>query len=491
MINSIQHFEEKGIRKLEKVVENFFKNPKDMASFISGIEKEVIALGLDIIRETLEDCDLMLRESGKRKENWTISRKDRKQLVTSLGGITFEKTLFKNKADGHTEYLLDTVLGMESHERLTEDAEAKMLEEAVDTSYQKAGRRTSVCANVSKQTVKNKIHALKFREEPSVRAEKKKVDFLYIDADEDHVSLQFQNQKGDLEKNEWNQKNNCLAAKLVYVYEGIEKEHPRSRRHRLINPYYFSGVYSGEEGNRKLWDEVYAYIEQNYDLEHTKKIFLNGDGGAWIKAGKKTISGITYVLDEFHIKQYLIRATSHLLDSAQDAREELLKIMKTGTKKELQEVFVRIEKATESEAGRKRVRASEEYFLGNWTAIKVRMNFRSQVKGCSAEGHVSHVLSTRMSSRPMGWSRTGADRIAHLRAYKWNGGDMLELVRYQRNKEIQKAVGVEKDIISATEMLRYEEKNYTELGKYVNSISHSLPGDTKKYAWFRSHIWNL
>lgn len=26
------------------------------------------------------------------------------------------------------------------------------------------------------------------------------------------------------------------------------------------------------------------------------------------------------------------------------------------------------------------------------------------VIGCSAEGHVSHVLSSRMSSRPMGWS---------------------------------------------------------------------------------------
>lgn len=302
MINSIQYFEEKGIRKLEKVVEKFLRNPKDMASFVSGIEKEVITLGRDIIRETLEDCDSMLRESGKRKENWIISRKDRKQLVTSLGEITFEKTLFKSKADGHTEYLLDTILGMESHERLTEDAEAKMLEEVVDTSYQKAGRRTSISASVSKQTVKNKIHALKFREGSSVSAEKKKVDFLYIDADEDHVSLQFQNQKGDLEKNEWNRKNNCLVTKLVYVYEGIEKEHPRSKRHRLINPHYFSGVYSGEEGNRKLWDEVYAYIEQNYDLEHTKKIFLNGDGGAWIKAGKKTISGITYVLDEFHIK---------------------------------------------------------------------------------------------------------------------------------------------------------------------------------------------
>jgi len=38
--------------------------------------------------------------------------------------------------------------------------------------------------------------------------------------------------------------------------------------------------------------------------------------------------------------------------------------------------------------------------------------------GCSAEGHVSHVLSERMSSRPLGWSRQGAEQMARLRAFK-------------------------------------------------------------------------
>lgn len=491
MINSIQHFEEIGIRKLEKVIENFLKNPKDMASFVTGIEKEIISLGLGIIQETLENCDTMIRDSGKRKQDWTISRKDKKQLITSLGEVTFQKTLFRNRRDGHSEYLLDTIMGMESHERLTEDAEAKLLEEAVDTSYQKAGNRTSISTSVSKQTVKNKIHELEFPEKSPIKTRKQKVDFLYIDADEDHVALQFQNRKGDLGKNEWNRKNNCLMTKLVYVYEGIEKENPKSRRHRLVNPHYFSGTYNGEEGNSRLWEAVYAYVEQSYDLDHVKKIFLNGDGGSWIKAGKKKIAGITYVLDEFHIKQCLVRATSHLLGNAQEAREELLKTMKTGTKKELQEIFVQIQNITETAAGKKRVKASEEYILGNWTSIKVRMNCRNQVRGCSAEGHVSHVLSARMSSRPLGWSRTGADKMAHLRAYKWNGGDMLALVRYQRREKLPMAVGAEYDVISATEMLHAERKNYTELGKYVSSINHHLPGDTKKYAWFRSHIWNL
>lgn len=33
------------------------------------------------------------------------------------------------------------------------------------------------------------------------------------------------------------------------------------------------------------------------------------------------------------------------------------------------------------------------------------------------EGHVSQILSARMSSLPMGWSRGGADQLARLRVY--------------------------------------------------------------------------
>lgn len=69
MINSIQHFEKFGIINLENVVENFLKNPKDIASFVCGVKDIVIKLGLDIIKETLENCDEIIRNSEKRKQN--------------------------------------------------------------------------------------------------------------------------------------------------------------------------------------------------------------------------------------------------------------------------------------------------------------------------------------------------------------------------------------------------------------------------------------
>ena len=53
MIKSIQQFEESGIKKLEKIIESFMKDPKDMASFVYGILDEAITLGLNLIKVVL------------------------------------------------------------------------------------------------------------------------------------------------------------------------------------------------------------------------------------------------------------------------------------------------------------------------------------------------------------------------------------------------------------------------------------------------------
>lgn len=39
-------------------------------------------------------------------------------------------------------YLLDRIIGLEKHERITEDAQARMLKEAVQTSYRRGGEET-------------------------------------------------------------------------------------------------------------------------------------------------------------------------------------------------------------------------------------------------------------------------------------------------------------------------------------------------------------
>ena len=489
MYNSIKYFEEECITRFEKLEDSFMREPQKFAEYVHGLTKELHNLGLRMIQESLEEMNTMLRNSQKRLQHWIVESHDTKQLITTLGTVTFEKTLFTNRETGQSEYLLDRIVNLEKHERISEDALARMLKEAVQTSYRRGGEETSLTTNVQKQTVKNKIHALEFPKNTDKPEHKKEVEYLYIEADEDHASLQFREKKGDLEENENHQKNNCLITKLVYVHEGIEKEAPKSKRHKLVNPYYFCGTSYGEE-NTVFWDEVYEYINNHYDLDKVKKIYLNADGGAWIKSGMKRIAGITYVLDEFHLEKYLTKLTSHMKDSREDATDELRSAIRSKTKKDFEEIVERLEGCLENETGMRRISDAREYILSNWSAAKLRLRHQNGVRGSSTEGHVSHVLSSRMSSRPMGWSKTGATKMAKLRAYELNGGDMLELVRYQK-RDLKKAAGEEYDVLSSTQMIQSEKNRHGELGKYVESISHSISIQNKKVVYFNSHIWGL
>ena len=110
---------------------------------------------------------------------------------------------------------------------------------------------------------------------------------------------------------------------------------------------------------------------------------------------------------------------------------------------------------------------------------------------CSAEGHISHIYADRMSSRPLGWSKTGADKMARLRVYKKNGGDMLYLVRYQK-KGLPMAAGMEDAICSAGEVLMSERRNRKALGAMADLPLYTIPyTQIKKIAALKNNIWGL
>lgn len=276
----------------------------------------------------------------------------------------------------------------------------------------------------------------------------------------------------------------------MYIYEGIEKEAPESKRHKLVNPYYFCRGCDGD-GNQLFWDEIFTFMDNHYDLEKVKRIYLNADGGAWIKAGKNRIEGITYVLDEFHLEKYLTKLTSHMKDTREDAKKELVHAIKYEKKSDFEAIVERLKDCLETETGIKRIDKSAEYILSNWTAARLRLTRKEGVIGCSAEGHVSHVLSSRMSSRPLGWSIVGMEKMAELRAYHYNKGDMLELVRYQKTV-LPKAAGCEEIVLSCGEMLAEERKQKRELGILADMHIYEIPyPQIKKIAALKNQIWGL
>lgn len=484
MINSIQQFQVEGIKRLSEVFNHYTGDLTKIAEMVYGVTDEVTKLGCQMIAEEWESFDELLRNRKDVRKGWHIVRRDETSLLTSLGEVIYKKTLFKNTKTGESCYLLDQLMGLEKHARITEDAEARVLKEASESSYRKGGAHASIKGDtISKEAVMNKLHRLDF---PSIAVpEKMERKSIYIDADEDHVSLQYLDQKGDIKK----PRQNTIMPRIIYVYEGVDTE--KDGRPRLVNTKYFGGVYEGTKEIRKLWNEVLDYLNEAYDMDAVEHIYINGDGASWIRSGVNIIPKSKFALDKYHMHKYILAATSHLEDSAEDARSEIYRAIHKKKKWMAGGIFDKIIEITERDTKQKAVEKAKAYILGNWSGILLSMKGKDENVRCSAEGHVSHVYADRMSSRPLGWCYTGADKMSRLRIYKYNQGDMLELVRYQKC-EHKIAVGAEEVIYSASNMISMENENKRRLGSLADLPVYSIPyPQIKKIAAIKNHIWGL
>ena len=320
-------------------------------------------------------------------------------------------------------------MGLDAHERLSCAAETAVLVEATRSSYSRAAKVLGKDAEISKTAVMDKVHAVQ-AELPFEKPEKKKcVEYLYIEADEDHIHKQEKTVSG---------KKSGMIGKLLYLYEGRTE---KDGRRELTHVFYLGGLYAGSEENHRLFRRMQKYIETNYETKYLKKVYVSGDCGAWIKAGVSDIDKGVMVMDKYHLMKYINKAANQMLDDAGEVKGRLWKALYKGKKKKFVKTLKAVRKCAPNE---KAVNESEEYVLNNWDSAVLRMQDKN-VYGCSAEGHVSHVYSDRMSSRPMGWSETGADAMCQLRCYVRDYGEekVIDLVHYRREHKQLEATGTE------------------------------------------------
>lgn len=400
--------------KLLAIITTSLETGKDFSHITSEMKKAFDCLGVSILEEMMKTLDDTLKKDGRRKNKWLVERKDKKSLATIFGQINYKKTYYKSKTDGKYVYLLDKVLGLENHQKIEDTLKIKLVEEALDTSYEKSSKKASIIP-FSKQTVMNTLREIEVNpqyEDKSLKA-LKQVKLLYIQADEDHVALQTQ--KG------------CAEPKLVVVHEGYKD--PKSTRKELKNPYYIGGLHKNSE---ELWLEVSKYIAHHYDVDELEKVYITGDGASWIKEGVNWIEKSVYVLDKFHLSHYIKRATAHDLHASRKVWKRLRMLDLEGIKEGLKIA----KKSATTEAKLEAIEVTRRYIVGNWEAIKRQKD--NEYIGCSVEGHISHVYASRMSSRPMGWSEQGVDQMSRLLVYRKNGSRIDKVINNKKKRSQQK-----------------------------------------------------
>ena len=127
MNNSIQQFQQEGVKRLADIFVEYSNNFSKQAEMICGVKDVVLKLGRDIIKEEWESYDEILRKRKDLRKGWHIVREDEITRTTSLGDITYSRTLFKNQETGSRAYLSDELLGFDKRELITEDAVTRIL----------------------------------------------------------------------------------------------------------------------------------------------------------------------------------------------------------------------------------------------------------------------------------------------------------------------------------------------------------------------------
>ena len=421
MNNIIQLVAQKVKREIEENLIKVLEGSTDLDRIVDSVGEMVNSIGIDTISAIIGEVNNIIKDSPERKGKYHVHKKSvKRRLITRFGELEFERTYFKNVKENSYVHILDEILGIEKYERIEANLKGSILEKSADVSYQKAAELSTPVA-LTRESVKRTIREngtidnleLEIKE----KEKNKEVNTIYIEADEDHVPMQVGDNK---------------IMKLIYVYDNKIKIN--KGRTELQNVRYFTGDMNSED----LWTEIATYIDDAYDLEKVENIYIAGDGASWIKGGTQIIKDSKFVLDHYHLSKYIKTITSHLssLEEPVDIDKPLWESIRKGNKKLTSELINFAIKETPSEKKKERMKQAKNYILNNWEGI---INLFTEEKyRCSAEGHISHILSARLSSRPMGWSIIGADEMARMRTYKANGGSIKEYyrkLRAERKKE--------------------------------------------------------
>ena len=203
----ITQIAEKFITNLVKSLaagENFSEIERKVAQEIEKCAAEVTGAYLEHL-----DQSILADKAGRRKAGYTIERRgDERKLLTQFGEVSYRRAYYKKAAGGY-EYLVDSVIEIDSRARVSEGLGLSLANAAKDMSYAKASRHIAQ-EMVSPATVMSRV-----RQSESKTAE--------IDGP-DVYGAAHRCGRGTY-YSAWREKS---EVPLISVYEGIERRGKRS-----------------------------------------------------------------------------------------------------------------------------------------------------------------------------------------------------------------------------------------------------------------------
>jgi hypothetical protein len=443
MYSIIQKIYEKNNKILKEGLKKVL-NGEDVSSLTGAIKDFTDILGKELFSEIVTQIENLVFDDSKRKNQYESVRFAEKSLITKNGKAKFERRYYKDNETGQNVCLTDRILGLEKGERIDKKVKAEVIRKANDVSYNKSGQLVVPNIEISATTVMHNVRKNEWKVEIEERTKEEKINskYVYIQVDEDHVKQR--NKKG------------CTISKIITIYtkkrtltkpERIPEV--KQTRKELVDKFTFSGLY---KDTQEMWEDVAYYIDCTYNKEELETAFIMGDGASYIKAGTEWIAKSVFVLDTFHLEEYInhLNYDEYLKTKLQDAIDQFDPI---STENILDEAIRKIQQQIEEnkqlernikslENRLKKIKDTKTYIMNQWQGIEAHDIYKDKLTGCCQEGQVHHTLSERLSTDAKVWSEEGIDEMSQLRAFTQNGGDVYQKIidistEEKREKKIQ------------------------------------------------------
>jgi len=364
--------------KLGEVEGTLLREAKDCATRLAKVYVEQV------------DAEIVADKAGRRRAGYVVERRgDVRRLQTLVGEVAYQRTYFQ-KVSGGYEYLADTALGIEKRERVSGELALSLVRAAKGMSYAKASEQLTA-GEVSRQTVMEKIRRSDAQmPPPDIR---RQVAELHIDADEAHITLRG-GKKSEVP--------------LISVYEGIEKQGKRGICKEVLH--------ISEYGKTPddLWEQALTEVEARYELTDTR-IYLHGDGASWIRTGLEWFPNSVFVLDKYHKNKAIKGMTAGLSLAEQKLYGTAIRdALASEDAAYLENITTGLSHLLPERA--EKIQQSGGYLKTHIAGISICETDPSANHGGCTEPHVSHVLSSRLSARPMAWSKRTLTQFAPMLA---------------------------------------------------------------------------
>ncbi len=342
-------------------------------------------------------------------------------LITSLGIIKFKRRYYvaKNKKTHKNFCFVDKKLKIEKYSRLSIDAIKELTVVATDVNASYAAKTALVDVIVSRQTVSNILKTMNTVNNDQLAIDEiiekynEEKETIYIELDEAHCNLQEKNKQGKKKKN--------IIANLALVHTGHSSLTYASKRKELENKHYFGAL---RADTSSFCDKVYDYILKRFRASSIKRIFISGDGARWINSFARNLRycfresniQVIQVLDKFHLRKRL----TTIFSSNKNLINYFFTNLETITIKNFKALAYGFYQNNEEHKCKLPIFASHvNYICNNFEYIKNQLHPEYKTS-CSMEGHISHVLASRLTSRPKGFSYQTLETLIQLRVLKAN-----------------------------------------------------------------------